>query len=427
MNVICFRAICFIVEFLKLFLAVGVLCRIRQSKKIYVFFAAELFVFMFLSCFCGKREMSFLTAIFLLLLFIVNAYEKKKAGFIVLTYVGISIVDMIFSSVCIVVFHITMEQINQNPWIDIGLNSCSLVIILFMTLVLAKKRKQFDRVKIKKYLPIYVLGGLALSIYLTSVQFMGLEKEISTYRHGLVLGLSLSSIILIIVCVLLVINSNENDHLKREAELNLSLLEAQKEYYTMLLLKENETRAFRHDIRKHMYCMSNLFHTGKYEELGKYLGGMSEKVEELSPKIQTGNGLITAMVNDILRRFPEVHVEWTGMIPEELRIASLDICTIFYNLLMNAAEAAHETREGNVEVVIQFMLSAMVVTIRNRADGEPKMMNGEFVSGKPGDGHGYGLRNVKKCIDKNNGEYSASYSQGVFVTEVVLPNAIYQA
>ncbi len=424
MNMLCFNVIGFFVEFLKLYLVVAVLFKIGLRKNIWVSFLTALFMFTVASIFLDSSENGFLCGIVVIVLLSANACEKKNIGLIVLSYIGISIVDMIFCSVCIVVFHLDENVMQENGLLQIGLNLFSLVLILFICLILRKKQKKYQPFRIKKYIVLYLLGGVSLSLYLTAVQFMGMGESLSVYGDDLVIGMSLSSLIMIGVCVLLVINSNQNEHLKREAELTTHLLEAQKEYYTMLLEKERETSAFRHDMKQHLYCMYNLYKGERYAELGKYLIDMNGCVEELSSGIQTGNDFITAIVNDISDKFPDINLQWTGMISNELCISPVDICTIFYNLLLNAFEAVQKSNTGDVQVNIKFIESTMMISVMNLCDREPCMENGNFVTSKPESGHGYGIRNVKKCVEKNRGSYSAKWGGGFFITEVIIPKAL---
>lgn len=424
MSTLCFNLVGFLIEFLKLYLAVVVLLKIEQRKSIWISSLTALFALAFVSVFLDFSQLSFACVIVITGLFLLNTREKKNVGVIVLSYIVISIIDMIFASVCIVVFHLDENRIQANGLLDIGLNLFSLLLLLLVCFIQSRKQKGYQPVQIKKYILLYFLGGVSLSLYLTAVQFMGMGESHSVYGDDLVIGMSLSSLVLIVVCVLLIINSNRNEHLKREAEITADLLETQKEYYTMLLQKENETRAFRHDIKQHLYCISNLYANKKEDELKQYLEEMNEQVEELSPQIQTGNDLITAITNDILRKFPEVHLQWNGMLPDDLQISSLDLCTIFSNMLLNAVEAVQKDTVSNVNVNIKFMESTMMVTVLNPCDSEPCLKNGCYISSKPERGHGYGIKNVKKCVEKNGGLYSAGWDSGIFVTEVIIPHAL---
>lgn len=424
MSTLCFNLVGFLIEFLKLYLAVVVLLKIEQRKSIWISSLTALFALAFVSVFLDFSQLSFARVIVITGLFLLNTREKKNAGIIVLSYIVISIIDMIFASVCIVVFHLDENVIQQNGLLNVGFNLFSMVLLLFVYFIIIKKQKKYQPVQIKKYIALYLFGGISLSLYLTAVQFMGMEKSHFVYRDDLVIGMSLSGLVLIVVCILLIINSNQNEHLKREAELTTHLLETQKEYYTMLLEKERETSAFRHDIKQHLYCMHNLYKGKKYVELGKYLVDMNDCVEELSSGIQTGNALITAIVNDICRKFTDINLQWTGMVPDELRISSVDICTIFYNLLSNAFEAVQKSNADIVKVNIKFMESTMMVSVMNPCDREPCLENGNFVTSKLESGHGYGIRNVRKCVDKNGGSYSAGWDGAFFVTEVIIPHVL---
>ena len=78
-------------------------------------------------------------------------------------------------------------------------------------------------------------------------------------------------------------------------------------------------------------CIQMLYDQKKYDELGKYLEQMETYTKELSPKFATGNVYIDMILTDLSEQFPNVIMEWIGKVPI-LSIASMDICTLFYNL-----------------------------------------------------------------------------------------------
>ena len=424
MSHICFTAISFTIEFIKLFLVTVIFFNIKQSKKIYSYFIISMLFLMLGSVLFETYDFSLIYGILSIILLFINSHEKNRIGFVVLSYIGISLVDMFFSIICITVFHINDQKLIQKDLIDIGINSFSLIIIIIICFIFFRKKTNINYKIIKKYLPIYTIGGLSLSLYLTSIQFMGLGEEIKVYKSGLVIGLSLSSLMLIILCVSLILNSNENEHLKKIDTINQHLLDTQNQYYTMLLEKEDETKAFRHDIRKHLFCLNDLYMQNNFDELGQYLKDLTDIVQDLSPIVQTGNNLINAILNDIIRKHTNVQICWTGMIPNMLHISSLDLCTIFYNLLLNAVEALDNEKDKDVNVKIKFMETAMMVSISNYCSKKLLMENGEWISNKSEQGHGYGIRNVKKCVEKNGGTYMAEFENNYFVTEIILPKVL---
>lgn len=421
MNIVCSNAVRFSIEFIKLFLTVAVLLKIRQRRSIYAAFLGSLIMVMFFSVFFDLSEFSIIYGFVSIVLLTVNACEKKKAGIIVLSFLCISIIDMIFAYICIIVFNLDMSCIRENTLTGIVLNLFSLVLLVLVSLVLYRRHMVHRQVKIRKYMPVYIIGCISVSLYLASVQFMEMGESWHVYRDSLVVGMGLGSMTMIALCVLLVINNERNHFLRGEVAVNEEMLEVQKQYYMMLLEKENATKAFRHDIKHHLYCMHNLYRNKNYEKLGEYLESMGESVEELSCEIQTGNGLVTAIVNDLMARYPDVHLNWNGKISDELCISSFDICTIFSNLLSNAFEAVQKVNICEVNVDIKYMESTMMIIIKNPIICEPLIIGGEFISDKGGNGHGYGIRNVKKCVEKNEGRYSAVCDGGYFITEIIIP------
>ena len=55
--------------------------------------------------------------------------------------------------------------------------------------------------------------------------------------------------VFLIIGGLLFHKTGENEYLKREQDMNRKILDAQANYYTLLLEKNKEIRAFRHDIK----------------------------------------------------------------------------------------------------------------------------------------------------------------------------------
>lgn len=53
-----------------------------------------------------------------------------------------------------------------------------------------------------------------------------------------------------------------------------------------------------------------------------------------------------------------------------------------------------------------------------------KGQKGELVSTKEEKGHGYGVGNIKQCVEKNKGTYRYRTEDGFFVTEIVLPDVV---
>lgn len=429
MSIVLYNAVVLTMEALKLYIVTTIFLNIKQKKSVFISFLVVLASVIIVTIFLGNEiseYAEFIIGCLAILLFCFNAENKRKFGVILLSYVVICIVDVLISMVFILLMNskYNYDAFMEDYLLDIVINSISFFVFLIIAFFIIRKRIKFDNVLNKKYILVYILSAFALILYLSAIQCIGFGEDYSVYGDVFTIGLTIISLMLVVVCVLLIINTNKNEYLKKEANFNDDLMKKQKEYYDMLLQKENETRAFRHDIKNHIYCMDALYKNGRYDEFGKYISGMSVNIEKLSQKTDTGNDLITSITNDITNKFPDVKLNWVGTMPENMKITSIDICTIFYNLLLNAFEAADKTDKKYVSVEVRFMESSMIFTIVNSGDKEPHVKNGELMSDKKEEGHGYGVTNVKKCLKKYDGKYSIDYKSGEFVSEVFLPSVL---
>ena len=203
------------------------------------------------------------------------------------------------------------------------------------------------------------------------------------------------------------------------------ILTAQKEYYEHLLDLESETRRFRHDINNHILCINALLSDNKYDAAKDYVQEIGESISSMRNKLATGNSLVNAIVNDISIKYNNVMLEWQGMIPEELTISNMDICTIFSNLLDNAFCAASKCSSGKVGVTVKTVANSLMVTIKNDISEPVKVKSSKFITSKKDKkNHGIGTMNVLECVKSHEGKVEYSYTDKDFTAEVILPNVI---
>ncbi len=192
----------------------------------------------------------------------------------------------------------------------------------------------------------------------------------------------------------------------------------------MLLEKENNTKAFRHDMKYHLMCMNKLYKENKTEEFELHLQRVTENFEDMKINFDTGSGLINAIITELSSKFSDVHLKCSGHFYDSTVISSFDICTIFSNILNNAYEAAEETDEKQIELTMGYLGTNLIIKLSNSALNEPVMKGKQYVSSKTQEGHGYGLRNVCACIERLGGEFDMKYSDGIVMVEILLFNVL---
>ena len=190
----------------------------------------------------------------------------------------------------------------------------------------------------------------------------------------------------------------------------------------MLLQKDKDTIKFRHDISKHLNCMYILFDKGEYDELRKYFDKIGAELNELRPKIQTGNDLVSAILNDIADKYSSVKYEIEGKLSNEIGMCSMDLCIIFYNLFENAFAAADKSDKKFVKVSFKYIGCNLFCRIENSTAHNVSILNNRLVTEKEDkENHGFGTRNAADCIERNGGTIKFNCENNLFSSEIVFP------
>ncbi len=397
MEVMFSNGVQYSIEFIKLILVVVGILNIRVKKSINTVFGLSLMSVMAVSYWFDMTEYSILYAFVAVAIFTITLFQKRDIGFVILSYVAISIVDMVFGTICINAFQLNINQIRDGDLLAMSINSISLVFIVIISIIVRKRRNEKTMQRMGRIHIIIFGGGLSLSVYLTYVQLVSMQAVQINYRKELIVSAVGITIVCSLICYILMRNQAKNHYLKMENDMNQRLIKAQNDYYAMMLRKDTETKMFRHDIKQHIMCIQMLSAKQEYDELDEYLKQMETYTKELSPRIATGNMYIDMILADLSEEFSDVTVEWIGKVPL-LSLTSMDICTLFYNLLKNSFESAEKVSEKTINVFIKKQGVHLMILISNYYDKLNQDENDRYLTTKLEKGHGYGIKNIEGTV-----------------------------
>ena len=203
--------------------------------------------------------------------------------------------------------------------------------------------------------------------------------------------------------ILLKISKNVSQ--ERELETKMYLKE-QQNYYEYLEEREKNTKKFRHDVRNHLELLTKLINSKQYEEVNDYLEKINIKIDELGNAVSIGNGIAEAIVNKYYYQAIDsgVKMKVSGVLPTECRIDAYDLCTIFSNILSNAIEAAGKSKKKQIYLDCRYNDENIIINIRNTYKDNGQFKNKNLVTTKSDrEYHGFGLENVRECVERNNG------------------------
>lgn len=203
------------------------------------------------------------------------------------------------------------------------------------------------------------------------------------------------------------------------------VLEVQKTYYPLLLEKEKETQAARHDLRHHISAMQVLLSEGETKKLRAYLSEYSgRQIPGLSACY------CRHYVTDMLLRMyaglaEKQNIPFTvnAAVPESLPLPDTALCVILSNTLENALEASAKIpqEERSVKVFIGILNEHFCLSAENIFDEKLTTKDGRFISHKAANRDGIGILSVCSAVTEHGGT-ADFYPKGKhFFSEICVP------
>lgn len=380
----------------------------------------------------GQQKYQLLIIVFLLFYVEICFKSKHKLLMTAVSYFLICINDMLFSSIALAFMRTGIDAINNNYLLTIGFELANLIILLALDVlygIIFKKNKMiFDRPIDRKYYIICICSILCIVLYIAPIQLFLVNYRENKLKNIIIVASSISGCFFLIVIISLIISEYSKNYYRSMCEFNQELLLRQQNYYLSILEKDKSTKKFRHDINNHIICIKHLCERGRYDELMTYISDIEDALRPMMGGICTGNEIVDVIVGDLKAKYMDcgVELEWKGMLPENIGISLMDLCTIFSNLLNNAYEAATKSEQNKkIEVKIREHYNFVVINIINAKNGQVYINNNVLVTTKLNkDLHGLGSINVKECVERNKGIIKYICTKDEFKVEVLLENNV---
>ena len=279
-----------------------------------------------------------------------------------------------------------------------------------------------------KLVPMHYLALFALTTFVNVIVLVIIDTymmDIKQTKMKILLQLAVIGMIIVLYIeslLLMLFIESKNEHREKE-RMAKNYLDAQKQYYELLRDKDLQTRKFRHDIRSHLATMQILCQKGNYEGIKEYLDNINGIVDNMANSFSVGHEIIDAMLNQYAYQANKEGIEMkvSGRIPNNLNISTFDLCTIFSNLLQNAIEAASKCKSGKIYVLCQHYKGNLLLTIQNDFEKKPESVGGWFKTSKLDEqNHGFGMMNVKECVERNGGTFYTEIVDKYFKAVVLL-------
>lgn len=209
----------------------------------------------------------------------------------------------------------------------------------------------------------------------------------------------------------------KNEKEKYLAELTEQHYHLQIEYYQQLLEKQQETKALWHDIKKYTAAMQAVAAQNDTEQLRQIAQAAEDAYERVKDISAVGNPVVDALLNQYLRSAKEnqIQVLLDITIPEVLAISTLLLSVVIGNTFDNAIEACRLIAPEKRVIHLQLRKQNRILfySIENPyIDAVTQLRVGKH--------HGYGLKNVERAVNQNNGNFQLEKVDGNFIVQIRL-------
>ncbi len=432
---IAFLLCLFIVELTKSIVCMNGLCGFAFKEKVkrtLIILILASFIIISIIPVIWPGGIEIIDSIFVLLALgiVLCIFRGKKVKTLVaffISYLCISIIDIFIDIVLTKLIDFT-TQVTAWGNIETLLFNCVSLLLLCFAVLIKKHRKELEAVPIAQpHWSFFILIIWILFCFGVMISYLQIVKKESNTNIStlIILSMIIVSMGMAIIIVMITRVAYSRDKYKALSIANQEYLDMQQQYYILLSEKDRDTRRFRHDIKNHLLCMQLLFQENKTEEVKQYLNDLAGGFQEILPKINTGNHVVDAILNDTLTKNTDVKINVSGSLPNPMYINAMDLCTIFSNTLTNAVEAIKKLDKDDRTITIELknLEDNIVIRISNPIAKKVSIEGNRITTGKTDKkSHGFGLENINKAAEKYHGNMELCCSEKEFAVELIMKN-----
>lgn len=367
---------------------------------------------------------SFLRLAFYAIALLLIAYSFFSASIIQAIYASISYSGLYVLNEMLVfglfaLFHIDVQQIMSDArtrTMAIIITHMLLWLCVLIVLAITKRRRTAITLSFLLTLTPGYIAGIVLGLSFCMHVLSG--DEVMPVP---ILVSAIGLLYVNIVIVLYAERAKSASDQKLQAEQAEHHYAMQEQYYTQLRSEQEETRAMFHDINKYMQAMRTLAAEGNVAEVNQMMAETQELFDSLTTVVDVGNSVVSVILNEYREITEDADISFTFdvSVPQNLGISAVDLYVLMGNTLDNAVEACASVpaEERYIRIQMRTYHNILFYQIENPfAEGYPQRSRGK--------NHGYGLQNVRKCVEKHTGHMSISQDENKFVLSMRLNNCI---
>lgn len=243
-------------------------------------------------------------------------------------------------------------------------------------------------------------------------------------------GVLLSVVVLIFLAnlslITIIIKLTREYEEKMELKNDQDRVKADYMYYTLLEKEHEQVIQYYHDMKNHIACLQGMMEV--QQPISQYIGALEADLTPFQQVFNTGNKVVDTILRQksVLCRENQVDLKVGLELSKCAFIEEKDLCNIFANALDNAIEACELIKNSECPKYIyieqQQIHQFLIIKIRNSKVNSIQEENKKLLTRKKDTFlHGHGIKSIKRCVGKYEGEVVLSYTKNEFYLKIVLP------
>lgn len=197
-------------------------------------------------------------------------------------------------------------------------------------------------------------------------------------------------------------------------------MEIQRDYYKERIAEEERVRAIYHDLKNHLLVMESRQNTEETRQMAQTL---RSQIADYEDYVHTGNEFLDIILKDKAAKARERKIDFSALVDFKGMdfLEPLDTSTIFGNAIDNAMEASEQLPEEDrlVTVKAERVRDMLLITVENNTPPGTQSIGGTTKSDRFV--HGFGIPNIKKAVEKYDGQCSFRQKDGTYLLKILIP------
>lgn len=396
------------------------------EKKKRIRYTIYLITFLiFISCFTHNTYIfSLLSCVIFIIyaIFICRGSIKNKIFVPILFTALLIMVDavnsLIFSQMFNFDFTFLIEPGTMARNLSLVISKLSLVPLMIVFLKIFSKKVFYNKSWI-------ISVGFFLGVYAVTIITLYNGREEQYNRTQLISLIVVPSVLFVLSLVnaVCLYYMNLQYKYKLENELLNASVKCQKNSYKNIKNIYEQTQIMRHDTKHYYTALLGFLRDKKYDEAEQYIINILGDRTFNVVANYLSNPVLNGYLNYLQQQFEDNQIEFEMTISGEApKDKENQLSIILFNVMDNAFNSSIKNNVRKIILDMHEYKGMYYIIVKNHIDSSIIEVNPELKTDqKASEGHGWGIKSVKKHVEELDGSYQVFEENGYFVCYISVP------